>query len=115
MATRAETADFILDQLRNAGVVTVRKMFGEYGLYCDGKIMALICDDQLFVKSTPNGLAHAEPAHMASPYPGAKLHLLISEDRLDDGEWLSQLVRLTADSLPPPKAKKKAKAKLKRR
>ena len=111
MATRQETADFILDQLHGTGAVTTRKMFGEYGLYCNGKIVALICDDQLFVKPTPKGLAHAGPITMASPYPGAKPHLLISEDRLDDGEWLSQLVRLTADSLPPPKPKKKAKPK----
>jgi TfoX/Sxy family transcriptional regulator of competence genes len=28
-------------------------MFGEYGVYCDEKFVALICDDTLFVKPTP--------------------------------------------------------------
>ena len=48
MATKPEYAAYVCDQLRGAGEVAARKMFGEYGLYCDGKVIGLICDNQLF-------------------------------------------------------------------
>ena len=52
MATRKETIEHILDQLAPLPV-RARAMFGEYGLYCGEKFVAVICDDTLFVKPTP--------------------------------------------------------------
>ena len=52
MATTQQTADFIIEQLKNVGEVYARKMFGEFGLYCDGRVFDFICDDILFVKPT---------------------------------------------------------------
>ena len=57
MATKPEYAAYVCDQLRGAGEVAARKMFGEYGLYCDGKVIGLICDNQLFIKRTEAGAA----------------------------------------------------------
>jgi DNA transformation protein len=88
-------------------------MFGEYGLYCDGKMVALVCDDQLFVKPTAAGKTFIGKVREGLPYPGAKPWFLIGGDRCEDSEWLSELVRLTERELPAPKPKpvKKAKAK----
>ena len=55
MASRPEFVQYIADQLTGAGTITYRKMFGEYGIYCDGKIFGVICDDQFFVKVTEAG------------------------------------------------------------
>ncbi|NLF52771.1 MAG: competence protein TfoX, partial [Leptolinea sp.] len=52
MGTRKETVDYLLEQMSGAGMLTARKMFGEYAIYCEGKIVALVCDDQLFIKPT---------------------------------------------------------------
>jgi hypothetical protein len=41
MASRQTTVDFILDQIEGAGTVSAKKMFGEYGIYCDDKMVAL--------------------------------------------------------------------------
>ncbi|HEY5490005.1 MAG TPA: TfoX/Sxy family protein, partial [Gemmatimonadaceae bacterium] len=57
MATEASFAVYICDQLSDAGGISARKMFGEYGIYRHGKIVALACDNQLFVKPTPAGEA----------------------------------------------------------
>jgi TfoX/Sxy family transcriptional regulator of competence genes len=57
MATSQNTIHFLLDQLRSVQGVRTRKMFGEYALYCGDKIVALVCDDQLFIKITPPGKA----------------------------------------------------------
>ena len=42
----------------------------------------------------------------APAYPGARLSFLI-EDKLEDREWLSQLIRITEKELPEPKPKKR--------
>jgi TfoX/Sxy family transcriptional regulator of competence genes len=85
-------------------------MFGEYAIYCGETVVALVCDNQLFVKPTPGGQAFLGSPIMAPPYPGAKLHFLV-DDGLDDGDSLSQLIAVTARELPVPKTKKAAKAK----
>ena len=110
MASDKKTVDFVLDQLRGAGTVTAKMMFGEYGLYCDERIVALVADNQLFVKPTNAGRAFAAGIEEAPPYPGAKPYLLVQE-RLDDPEWLTELVRITTASLPKPAPKKKAAGK----
>jgi TfoX/Sxy family transcriptional regulator of competence genes len=105
MTSRQSTVDFILEQISGAGTVSAKKMFGEYGVYCDGKIVALICDDRLFVKPTKAGRAFISNVIEACPYPGAKPYLLISGDRWDEHEWLTTLFKLSAEELPPPKKK----------
>lgn len=52
MASEQHTADFIVEQMSHAGDMRTRKMFGEYALYCDDKVIAFICDDQLYLKIT---------------------------------------------------------------
>lgn len=106
MATQQRTIDYLLEQARGAGVLTVKPMFGEYGVYVDGKMVGSVCDDQLFVKPTLPGRALAEPVSDAPPYPGAKPQMLIEPDRLDDAEWLGELLRVTAAELPIPKPRK---------
>lgn len=94
--------DFIVEQASDAGVVTGRKMFGEYALFCSGKLVALVCDDQLFFKPTMAGRAHIGAPTEAPPYKGAKPCYLIPGERLDDAAWMSELVRVTAAELPVP-------------
>ncbi len=110
MASDLGFVEFIVEQMENAGIITYRKMFGEYGLYCNGKIMALICNDQLFIKPTKAGRDYISNLIESPPYPGAKPYFLI-EDQLEDRDWISDLVRITADELPEPKPKKNKKRK----
>jgi TfoX/Sxy family transcriptional regulator of competence genes len=107
MATSETTIRFLLDQLEALKDVRVRKMFGEYALYCEEKVVALVCDDQLFVKITAPGKALVGKRYAEGfAYPGAKASILVGADELDDAERLTELIRVTAAALPPPKAKK---------
>jgi len=108
MASDKAFVDFVTGQIENAGLITARKMFGEYGVYSDGKIFALICDNRLFIKPTENGRAFIGDVVEAPPYPGAKPYFLI-EEKTEDREWLSSLVRITVEELPEPKPKRKKK------
>lgn len=106
MASDAGTVEFLVGQMAGAGEVSARKMFGEYMIYCDGKPVALICDDRLFVKPTAAGEALIGEPTMAPPYPGAKPHFAIEDERWDDAEWLGSLIGATAEALPFPAPKK---------
>lgn len=107
MASAQSTVDYIVDQLGGPEVVTAKKMFGEYGLYFENKMVALVCDGHLYIKPSASGRQFIGTPTEAPPYPGAKPCFLISGERWDDGAWLSQLVRLTAAELPLPKKKQK--------
>ena len=101
MATDADFAEYVREQSRAAGDVALKKMFGEYAVYVDGTVVALACDNQLFLKPTPATAARLATAPMAPPYPGAKPHAVIDE-WLDDPEARAALLRYTATALPPP-------------
>lgn len=72
MATNLDLVQYIADQMSRAGEITFKKMFGEYGIYCNGKFIAEVCDDRLFMKPTAGGEALLGVPVMLPPYPGAK-------------------------------------------
>jgi TfoX/Sxy family transcriptional regulator of competence genes len=109
MATEKATVDFILDQLAPLPV-RARAMFGEYGLYCGEKFVALVCDDTLFVKPTAISEQFFSDADLAPPYPGAKVHYAVPAALLEDSERLREVIAGTAELLPLPKKKMRKKA-----
>ncbi len=107
MATQPETIEFILDKLRDPKHFAARAMFGEYALYANKKVVALVCDDQLFVKILPASQELEDLCEKAPPYPGAKPHYLVEEDQLSKLPELPAILLAVAKSLPKPKPKKK--------
>ncbi len=104
MASNADFVQYIADQCADAGEIVTRKMFGDYGIYCNGKIFGLICDDRFYLKPTEAGKALLRKIELRPPYEGAKDYFYIEE--VDDHEYLSTLVRATCKALPEPKPKK---------
>jgi DNA transformation protein len=47
--------DYVLDQLRDAGKVESRAMFGGYGLYRDGRIFGIVYKGRFYLKTGPKG------------------------------------------------------------
>lgn len=116
MSSDLEFMQYVADQIDDRCGVTFRKMFGEYALFANGKVVALVCDNQVFVKPTEPGRAYIEAdgeVVEAPAYPGARPAFLI-EEGLDDGPWLSRLIELTEQALPAPKPKKKRQTKKKK-
>ena len=105
MASNPDFVQFVADQCAGAGEITFRKMFGDYGIYCNGKIFGLICDDRFYVKPTAAGKALLREVELRPPYDGAKDYFYISD--VEDHGDLSHLVRETCKELPEPKPKKK--------
>jgi TfoX/Sxy family transcriptional regulator of competence genes len=98
MATHQETIEFILNKLRDAKRFSARAMFGEYALYADGEVVALVCDDRLYVKILPASNALEGQCEKGEPYPGAKPHYLVEEGQLSTLPNLSVILVAIAKS-----------------
>ena len=106
MASHQDFVDYVAEQLREAGSIRSRKMFGEYGLFCDGVFFAVICGDQLFVKITQAGEAAFPNLPKAPPYEGAKDYIRVED--VDDRNTMTVLTRLTCLALQAqPKNRRK--------
>ena len=103
MRTTDETIAEILDQVAGAGNTRSIKMMGEYVLYCNEKVVALVCANELVVKDTKQGRAFAPDLELMPAYPGAKPGLHVPADRRADTDWLAKLIKITADALPAKK------------
>jgi TfoX/Sxy family transcriptional regulator of competence genes/GNAT superfamily N-acetyltransferase len=104
MATDATFIAYICEQADMPRRLTFKKMFGEYALYVDGKVIAFVCDNQLFLKPLEEVRSLLGTVTELPAYPGSKLYFRIS-DELDDRDALRRLFNVTADALPLPKPK----------
>ena len=105
MASSREYLDFVLEQLSEADGITCKAMMGEYVLYCRGKVFGGIYDDRFLVKPVPSAVKMMPDAQRELPYEGAKKMLLV--DRIDDREFLRDLLNAMYDELPEPKKNRK--------
>jgi TfoX/Sxy family transcriptional regulator of competence genes len=103
MATSLSQMEYIAEQLNKLGVIRYKKMFGEYGVYCDEIFFALVCDDRLFVKTVPAGknpqkkrlsdeiLSRLDTS--IKPFPTAKNHAHIPEEIVENTDELIPICR----------------------
>lgn len=110
MATDNSFMQYVAEQIDLGGRLSYRKMFGEYAVYLDEKVVALVCDNSLFIKPTPAAAALASQLPQRPPYPGAKLYP-VADELLDDADALRRLVIETAQHLPVPTPRKPRKSK----
>jgi TfoX/Sxy family transcriptional regulator of competence genes len=111
MASDREFVAFVCEQLRGAGDISSKRMFGEAAVYLRDQVVGLVCDNQLFIKPTAPGRAILGTPTEAPPFAGATNWFLLVD--LDDPEFLAGLIRTTADALPAPKPKTKKTARRK--
>ena len=105
MASNSDFVQYIAEQCSGAGEIVTKKMFGDYGIYCNGKIFGLICDNRFYLKPTENARALLREVELRPPYEGAKDYFYIAD--VDDHDYLSALVSETCKALPEPKKRKK--------
>jgi len=95
-----DLVQYIVEQAGKTGEIRARKMFGDYALYCNDKVVGLICDNYLYLKpfQSLEPLLHEDDKHMQPPYDGAKLHYVITD--IDDADYVSLLVKRVSENLP---------------
>ena len=87
----------VIDQCSGAGEIAVKKMMGDYCIYCDGILFGLICDNNFYVKVTEPGKAVLKEVILRPPYDGAKDYFYISD--VDDRDYLTALIKATLPTL----------------
>jgi TfoX/Sxy family transcriptional regulator of competence genes len=107
MATNQDFVDYVTEQLALGDRFTQKKMFGEYALYVDGKVVGFACDNSFFVKPSAAATKLAPELPQRPPYPGAKDYP-VADELLDDSDLIRRLILETAALMPAPKPKKAA-------
>lgn len=105
MATNQDFVDYVMEQVALGDRLTYKKMFGEYALYADGKVVAFACDNSLFVKPSAAAARLAPELPQRPPYPGAKDYP-VADELLDDSDLIRRLILETAALTSVPKPKK---------
>lgn len=94
MPSSKEYAEYIFEQLSEAGEITKRAMMGEYIIYCRGVVVGGVYDNRLLIKPTKSAVAylteHGKASVFQLPYEGAKEMLFT--DEIDDRHFLAGLV-----------------------
>jgi DNA transformation protein len=110
MSVSDEFEDFVIDQLSAWGDVSVRRMFGGAGLYCEGKMFGLISDDVAYLKADDSNRDDFIRAGSSpfNPYPDKTKTTVMSyyEIPADVLENRDELARWAQRSLAVAKQKK---------
>ncbi len=99
MSSSKDFVEYVVEQIDHVWIVKYRKMFGEFAIYCDEKVVALVCDNKLFVKYTEWWKKYIWNIKLSPAYPWARLSFLI-DDKIEDSEWVSELIKITTEELP---------------
>ena len=114
MSTERNFVDYVIEQIALGDRLTHKKMFGEYALYVDDKVVAFVCDNSVFIKPSAAATRLAPDLPLRPPYPGAK-NYPVADELLDDSEVIRKLILETATLMPLPKPRKPAKTKRSRK
>lgn len=99
-----EYAEYLREVFEEFGPVTVRRMFGGYGVYSEGVMFALVADDTLYLKADEQNRADFEQRGLP-PFEydkGGKVvklsYYLAPDDILEDREEAARWARRSRDA-----------------
>lgn len=104
MASSEEYVNFVCSQIEGVGVIRAKRMFGEWGIYVDEKMVMMVCDDISYVRQVTEIADLMRDAERGFPYPGSKEYYILDVDHRDHAR---QVVKVLAEVLPYPKSRAK--------
>lgn len=104
MSTSLSFAEYVCEQIRGCGDISLKKMFGEYMVYVNAKPVLLLCDNTVFVKQLDCVAQKLQGAEKGYPYSGAKEHYVLD---IDDADLSKDIIAILEPITPLPKPKKK--------
>ncbi len=116
MPQRSEFVDTLLEKLAKFGEPSARFMFGGWGLYLDGVVMAIVADEVLYLKVDEATRATFEEVGSApfKPYPDKESTMSYYDappDMLDDEDQFEAWIRLAIEAGLRGARKKRTKRK----
>ncbi|MBL0319015.1 MAG: TfoX/Sxy family protein [Alphaproteobacteria bacterium] len=111
-----EFCEYLIDQLSSWANVTVRSMFGGFGVYRSGQIFGIVIDDTLYLKTDDTNrpdyeAASSEPfTYEAKGKRHSLSYWIVPSDVMDDQEALADWAEKAYQAgLRAPKSKPKKK------
>lgn len=105
MVASARFAEFLSEQLAPLGRLSMRRMFGKTGIFCDGVMLGIVSDDQLYVRIDDDNRDQLAEARAAPPLAyekgGKSIDLAfwrVPDRLLDDPEGLLVWARAGLDA-----------------
>lgn len=114
MPPRDGFADLVCELLSPLGDVRARRMFGGYGVYCDGVTMALIADEVLYLRTDERTRTAYETLDLPpfQPFPDKPMRMPYHrppDSVLDDGDEMLSWARPAYEAALRAQAAKKPK------
>jgi len=104
MASDLDFVNYLMDQINDVGIITSKKMFGEYMVYVNQKPVILICNNTAYVKKLDCIEQFCENEETGIPYNGAKEHYILD---IDNRETLVEIIKTVEKVAKIPKKKSK--------
>ena len=99
MTTTKDFTQYILDNTHSPKA-RMRSMFGEFALYYENKVVALICDNKLFVKISENNKKLLGKNKTGPAYPKSKNFYILTEEQIESPKFLQTIFKNISLSLP---------------
>ncbi len=103
MASNLSIIQYLVDQISECGIITYKKMFGDYCIYINTKVLGFVCDDIFYIKSTKIGEENFPEIEKGYPYEGASLYPILD---IENKDLLISYINLIKSELPEKKIKK---------
>lgn len=104
MATSREYALFVENLFREVDGFSMKRMFGEYGIYLQGRVLGFLCDEQILLQDTPIARKLLPNAERKELFPGSKLFIIFSDE--GNHHLLQSVAQAMWEELPVPKPRK---------
>lgn len=104
MATSREYALFVENLFRGVDGFSMKRMFGEYGIYLQGRVLGFLCDEQILLQDTPTARKLLPDAERKELFPGSKLFIIFSDE--GNHHLLQSVAQAMWVELPVPKPRK---------
>ena len=107
MATSPEYAQFVENQFRGLEGFSMRRMFGEYAIYLQGRVLGFLADEQILLQDTPMARKLLPDAERRELFPGSKLFVIFEDE--GNAHLLKSVSEAMWEELPLPKPRKSRK------
>lgn len=109
-----EFCDYVADRLAPLGTVTYRFMFGGYGIYLDGLMIAIVVDDALLLRADEENRGEFEARGIGAfrPDPGKENtmpYYSVPDDVFEDQDELLRWAERSREATVRKEARKAAK------
>lgn len=108
MATSPGYALFVENQFRGLDGFSMRRMFGGYAIYLQGRVLGFLGDEQILLQDTPTARKLLPDAERRELFPGSKLFIVFPDE--GNAHLLKSVSQAMWEELPIPKPKKSKQA-----